>query len=111
MLENNLKELGTMLVKAGNTIERQKEEIERLRRENNALKTRQFSMREFLLTFHGKFNLIIYDVKTNEKTYYKSSTQLDNIPYINSINDRGILLVSIVSNAYGEPLLYISLDD
>lgn len=38
MLGNNLKELGTMLVKAGNTIERQKEEIERLRRENNALK-------------------------------------------------------------------------
>lgn len=38
MLENNLKELGTMLVKAGNTIERQKEEIERLRRENQRLK-------------------------------------------------------------------------
>lgn len=38
MLENNLKELGTMLVKAGNTIERQKEEIERLRRENQMLK-------------------------------------------------------------------------
>lgn len=111
MLENNLKELGTMLVKAGNTIERQKEEIERLRRENDVLKNRQFSMREFLLTFHGEFNLIIYDVKTKEKTYYKSGTQLDNIPYINSINDRGILLVSIVSNSYGEPLLYISLDD
>lgn len=38
MIENNLKELGTMLVKAGNTIERQKEEIERLRRENQMLK-------------------------------------------------------------------------
>lgn len=38
MLENNLKELGTMLVKAGNTIERQKEEIKRLRRENQMLK-------------------------------------------------------------------------
>lgn len=41
MLENNLKELGTMLVKAGNTIERQKEEIERLRRENDVLKNRR----------------------------------------------------------------------
>ena len=41
MIENNLKELGTMLVKAGNTIERQKEEIERLRRENDALKNRR----------------------------------------------------------------------
>lgn len=41
MLENNLKELGTMFVKAGNTIERQKEEIERLRRENDALKNRR----------------------------------------------------------------------
>ena len=41
MLENNLKELGTMLVKAGNTIERQKEEIERLRRENDILKNRR----------------------------------------------------------------------
>lgn len=38
MIENNLKELGTMLVKAGNTIERQKKEIERLRRENQMLK-------------------------------------------------------------------------
>lgn len=38
MLENSLKELGTMLVKAGNTIERQKEEIERLRWENQMLK-------------------------------------------------------------------------
>lgn len=111
MLENNLKELGTMLVKAGNTIERQKEEIERLRRENDVLKNRQFSMREFLLIFHGEFNLVICDVKTNKQTYYKSGTQLDSIPYINSINDRGILLVSIVSNSYGEPLLYISLDD
>ena len=41
MLENNLKELGTMPVKAGNTIERQKEEIERLRRENDVLKNRR----------------------------------------------------------------------
>ena len=40
MIENNLKELGTMLVKAGNTIERQKKEIERLRREKtNPLQT------------------------------------------------------------------------
>lgn len=38
MIENNLKELGTMLVKAGNTIARQKEEIKRLRRENQMLK-------------------------------------------------------------------------
>lgn len=50
MLENNLKELGTMLVKAGNTIERQKEEIERLRRENDALKNGRnvISKKEFI---------------------------------------------------------------
>lgn len=63
MLENNLKELGTMLVKAGNTIERQKEEIERLRRENQMLKekNKNISMDAFKFSFVGDFNVLIYD--------------------------------------------------
>ena len=58
MLENNLKELGTMLVKAGNTIKRQKEEIERLRRENDVLKNRRnvIPKKEFIEELENKIS-------------------------------------------------------
>lgn len=87
MLENNLKELGTMLVKAGNTIARQKEKIELLQQVNRRLtnekrsvefenkmlkeKNKNISMDAFKFSFVGDFNVLIYDPIMKKSAFLK----------------------------------------
>ena len=108
MLENNLKELGTMLVKAGNTIERQKEEIERLRRENQRLKE-NISMDAFKFSFIGDFNVLIYDPIMKKSVFFEDGNTL-YMKNLSEYENREIVAVGVYKDCEDVPFLAITLN-
>ena len=118
MLENNLKELGTMLVKAGNTIERQKEEIERLKEENQMLLNENMKLTEnkddilmtaFRLSVNGDFNIVIYDPRTNKSTYFSGGNKF-YMKNLGQYESRLIVGINIKRDCENIPLLELVLN-
>ena len=128
MLENNLKELGTMLVKAGNTIERQKEEIELLQQvnrklanekrsielENKMLKEKNkkninISMDAFKFSFVGDFNVLIYDPIMKKSVFFEDGNSLYK-KNLGEYENREIVAVGVYKDCEDVPFLKIALN-
>lgn len=126
MLENNLKELGTMLVKAGNTIERQKEKIELLQQANRRLtnekrsvefenkmlkeKNKNISMDAFKFSFVGDFNVLIYDPIMKKSAFFEDGNTL-YMKNLSEYENREIVAVGVYKDCEDVPFLAITLNN
>lgn len=126
MLENNLKELGTMLIKAGNTIERQKEEIELLQQANRRLtnekrsvefenkmlkeKNKNISMDAFKFSFVGDFNVLIYDPIMKKSAFFEDGNTL-YMKNLSEYENREIVAVGVYKDCEDVPFLAITLNN
>lgn len=126
MLENNLKELGTMLIKAGNTIERQKEEIELLQQANRRLtnekrsvefenkmlkeKNKNISMDAFKFSFVGDFNVLIYDPIMKKSVFFEDGNTL-YMKNLSEYENREIVAVGVYKDCEDVPFLAITLNN
>lgn len=126
MLENNLKELGNMLVKAGNTIERQKEKIELLQQANRRLtnekrsvefenkmlkeKNKNISMDAFKFSFVGDFNVLIYDPIMKKSAFFEDGNTL-YMKNLSEYENREIVAVGVYKDCEDVPFLAITLND
>ncbi len=126
MLQDNLKELGTMLVKAGNTIERQKEEIELLQQVNRKLanekrsielenkmlkeKNKNISMDAFKFSFVGDFNVLIYDPIMKKSVFFEDGNTL-YMKNLSEYENREIVAVGVYKDCEDVPFLAITLNN
>lgn len=126
MLENNLKELGNMLVKAGNTIKKQKEKIELLQQANRRLtnekrivefenkmlkeKNKNISMDAFKFSFVGDFNVLIYDPIMKKSAFFEDGNTL-YMKNISEYENREIVAVGVYKDCEDVPFLAITLND
>lgn len=126
MLENNLKELGNMLVKAGNTIKKQKEKIELLQQANRRLtnekrivefenkmlkeKNKNISMDAFKFSFVGDFNVLIYDPIMKKSAFFEDGNTL-YMKNLNEYENREIVAVGVYKDCEDVPFLAITLND
>lgn len=126
MLENNLKELGNMLVKAGNTIERQKEKIELLQQANRRLtnekrsvefenkmlkeKNKNISMDAFKFSFVGDFNVLIYDPIMKKSAFFEDGNTL-YMKNLSEYENREIVAVGVYKDCEDVPFLAITLNN
>ena len=126
MVENNLKELGTMLVKAGNTIERQKEKIELLQQANRRLtnekrsaefenkmlkeKNKNISMDAFKFSFVGDFNVLIYDPIMKKSAFFEDGNTL-YMKNLSEYENREIVAVGVYKDCEDVPFLAITLNN
>lgn len=123
MLENNLKELGTMLVKAGNTI---KEKIELLQQANRRLtnekrsvefenkmlkeKNKNISMDAFKFSFVGDFNVLIYDPIMKKSAFFEDGNTL-YMKNLSEYENREIVAVGVYKDCEDVPFLAITLNN
>lgn len=98
MLENNLKELGNMLVKAGNTIEKQKE------------KNKNISMDAFKFSFVGDFNVLIYDPIMKKSVFFEDGNTL-YMKNLSEYENREIVAVGVYKDCEDVPFLAITLNN
>lgn len=126
MLENNLKELGTMLVKAGNTIKKQKEKIELLQQANRRLtnekrsvefenkmlkeKNKNISMDAFKFSFVGDFNVLIYDPIMKKSAFFEDGNAL-YMKNLSEYENREIVAVGVYKDCEDVPFLAITLNN
>jgi hypothetical protein len=126
MLENNLKELGNMLVKAGNTIKKQKEKIELLQQANRRLtnekrivefenkmlkeKNKNISMDAFKFSFVGDFNILIYDPIMKKSAFFEDGNTL-YMKNLSEYENREIVAVGVYKDCEDVPFLAITLND
>ena len=126
MLENNLKELGNMLVKAGNTIKKQKEKIELLQQANRRLtnekrsvefenkmlkeKNKNISMDAFKFSFVGDFNVLIYDPIMKKSAFFEDGNTL-YMKNLSEYENREIVAVGVYKDCDDVPFLAITLND
>ena len=126
MLENNLKELGNMLVKAGNTIKKQKEKIELLQQANRRLtnekrsvefenkmlkeKNKNISMDAFKFSFVGDFNVLIYDPIMKKSAFFEDGNTL-YMKNLSEYENREIVAVGVYKDCEDVPFLAITLND
>lgn len=126
MLENNLKELGNMLVKAGNTIKKQKEKIELLQQANRRLtnekrsvefenkmlkeKNKNISMDAFKFSFVGDFNVLIYDPIMKKSAFFEDGNTL-YMKNLSEYENREIVAVGVYNDCEDVPFLAITLND
>ena len=126
MLENNLKELGNMLVKAGNTIKKQKEKIELLQQANRRLtnekrsvefenkmlkeKNKNISMDTFKFSFVGDFNVLIYDPIMKKSAFFEDGNTL-YMKNLSEYENREIVAVGVYKDCEDVPFLEITLND
>lgn len=126
MLENNLKELGNMLVKAGNTIKKQKEKIELLQQANRRLtnekrsvefenkmlkeKNKNISMDAFKFSFVGDFNVLIYDPIMKKSAFFENGNTL-YMKNLSEYENREIVAVGVYKDCEDVPFLAITLND
>lgn len=126
MVENNLKELGTMLVKAGNTIARQKEKIELLQQANRRLtnekrsvefenkmlkeKNKNISMDAFKFSFVGDFNVLIYDPIMKKSAFFEDGNTL-YMKNLSEYENREIVAVGVYKDCEDVPFLAITLNN
>jgi len=126
MLENNLKELGNMLVKAGNTIKKQKEKIELLQQANRRLtnekrsvefenkmlkeKNKNISMDAFKFSFVGDFNVLIYEPIMKKSAFFEDGNTL-YMKNLSEYENREIVAVGVYKDCEDVPFLAITLND
>ena len=126
MLENNLKELGNMLVKAGNTIKKQKEKIELLQQANRRLtnekrsgeienkmlkeKNKNISMDAFKFSFVGDFNVLIYDPIMKKSAFFEDGNAL-YMKNLSEYENREIVAVGVYKDCEDVPFLAITLNN
>lgn len=126
MLENNLKELGNMLVKAGNTIKKQKEKIELLQQANRRLtnekrsvefenkmlkeKNKNISMDAFKFSFVGDFNVLIYDPIMKKSAFFEDGNTL-YMKNLSEYENREIVAVGVYKDCEDVPFLAITSND
>ena len=126
MLENNLKELGTMLVKAGNTIKKQKEKIELLQQANRRLtnekrsvefenkmlkeKNKNISMDAFKFSFVGDFNVLIYEPIMKKSAFFEDGNAL-YMKNLSEYENREIVAVGVYKDCEDVPFLAITLNN
>ena len=126
MLVNNLKELGTMLVKAGNTIEKQKEKIELLQQANRRLtnekrsvefenkmlkeKNKNISMDAFKFSFVGDFNVLIYDPIMKKSVFFEDGNTL-YMKNLSEYENREIVAVGVYKDCEDVPFFAITLNN
>lgn len=126
MLENNLKELGNMLAKAGNTIKKQKEKIELLQQANRRLtnekrsvefenkmlkeKNKNISMDAFKFSFVGDFNVLIYDPIMKKSAFFEDGNTL-YMKNLSEYENREIVAVGVYKDCEDVPFLAITLND
>ena len=126
MLENNLKELGNMLVKAGNTIKKQKEKIELLQQANRRLtnekrivefenkmlkeKNKNISMDAFKFSFVGDFNVLIYDPIMKKSAFFEDGNTL-YMKNLSEYENREIVAVGVYKDCEDVPFFFFFLND